>query len=78
MKKEIAISLKTMGIKAKVTNIIRQDIYLKRVEDFSENAKIAHFNNWFKAAKEAHNELNAYKTKRKYKAKIEKLRLERK
>lgn len=77
MKKEIAISLKTMGIKARVTNVIRTDIYDKRVEQFSDKQKIEYFNKWFSLTKEAHTELNNYKTKRKYKAKVEKLRLER-
>lgn len=73
--KAINTSLKTMGIKARVTNIIRKDIYLTRVEDFSEKAKVALFNKWFQVAKEVHNELNTYKAKRKYKAKVEKQRL---
>lgn len=72
--KTTQISLKTMGIKARVTNVIRVDIYNKRLDRINDTEKIEFFNKWFSLTKEAHNELNNYKAKRKYKAKVEKLR----
>lgn len=72
--KNINVSLKTMGIKARVTNVIRVDIYDKRLDRINDTEKIELFNKWFLLTKEAHTELNNYKAKRKYKAKVESLR----
>lgn len=72
--KNINVSLKTMGIKARVTNVIRVDIYNKKLDRINDKEKIELFNKWFSLTKEAHIELNNYKAKRKYKAEVKKLR----
>lgn len=88
------IALKTMAIKARVYNEIRKDLFHKLLEEnfyskykkyevlkyevLKDEDKIKLFNKWFELNKEAHRELDAYKSKRKYKAKVLKLREEKK
>ena len=60
--KEIKISLKTLAIKARVYNQIK------------EEDKVKFFDKWFQLNYDAHWELNNYKTKRKEKARIVELR----
>ena len=93
------VALKTMGIKSRVYNQIRTDLYNKLLEDdgtpsykvwrdfmvktkgatvLTDKEKIELFDKWFALNKEAHQELNNYKSKRQYKAYIHKLREERK
>lgn len=72
------IALKTMGIKARVYNQIRTDLYKKHLDQISDNEKIEFFNKVFGLNLAAHRELNDYKSKRQYKAEIQRLREERK
>lgn len=76
--KQKNVALKTMGIKARIANFIRTALYKKRIEEISDKEKIDLFNRIFSINKSSHNELNAYKSKRKYKAEIQRLRAERK
>ena len=73
----INISLKTLSIKARVYNFIRQSLYKKRIESFTDAQKVEWFNQVFGLNKEAHQELNDYKRKRQNKAEIEVLRQQR-
>ena len=76
--KVTSVSLKTLAIKARVYNQIRTDLYNKKLETISESEKDSLFEKWFGLNKEAHNELNDYKSKRKNKAAIELAREKRK
>jgi hypothetical protein len=78
MKKEFKVALKTLAIKARVFNVFRVKFFNKKLEEFTEKEKVEVFNELFSQVKEAHNELNNYKRKRQYKAKIEALRQETK
>lgn len=87
MKNEHKIALKTLGIKARVSNKLRKDFYNLTDNDFevkykgkkklSNDEKVKYFDELFKEVKLMHSELNSYKEKRKYKAFINKLRLEK-
>lgn len=68
--KQESIALKTLGIKARVYNQIRTKLYKKRLESFSTAEKAEFFDIIFNLNHEAHWELNAYKSKRKDKAKL--------
>jgi hypothetical protein len=71
------ISLKTLAIKARVYNYIRQTLYKKRLEDFTDQQKIEFFNEVWMQNRAAHRELHNYKIKRQRKAEIERLRQQR-
>lgn len=84
----MSVSHKTLSIKARVYNQIRKDLYKKTNEDIiynklrglefiTDEQKIELFNKWFDLNKEAHNELNEYKKKRKYKKTIQEDRIKR-
>lgn len=85
--KEIQTALNTMAIKARVANLIRTTLYefgttdweikYRNKKKLTEADKIRIFDEIFAANAEMHSELNAYKQKRKFKAKVEKLRLEK-
>jgi hypothetical protein len=76
-KKIVNISLKTMGIKARVANFIRTALYKKRLQQITDKEKIELFDKIWKLNDDAHFELNMYKSKRKAKAEIWRLREER-
>lgn len=63
-----------MGIKARVYNQIRTQLFKKKLEDITPEEKLAYFNGWFALNQEAHAELNAYKSKRKDQAELLKKR----
>lgn len=73
--KQINTALKTMGIKARVYNQIRKDLYKLRLENITPQQKHLFFDQWFSLNQAAHNELNDYKAKRKAKAIINSLRI---
>lgn len=73
--KQQNIALKTLGIKARVYNQIRTQLFKKRLEDITPEEKLAYFNGIFQLNLEAHRELNDYKQKRKDKAELLKTRL---
>ena len=87
MTKENQIALKTMAIKARVANLIRTNLYefgttdweikYRNKKKLTEADKIRIFDMIFAANAEMHSELNSYKQNRKFKAKVEKLRLEK-
>lgn len=68
---------KAMAIKARVYNKIRTALYKKRLEDISDKEKLEYFEQFFLLNREAHQELNRIKRKRKYRAQIHKARVER-
>lgn len=72
------VQLKTMAMKCRIANIIRKEIYKKRIEDFKNEDKQKLFDIIFEEAKKMHYELQAYKSKRQKKTRIQKLREERK
>lgn len=72
--KEQSIALKTMAIKARVYNKIRTALYKKHFEDLKDEEKEEVLKMIFDMNHEAHWELNSYKSKRKAKAAIQKLR----
>ena len=83
--KEHSVSFKTMAIKARVYNQIRKDLhkmplvsidpkFSDREWYLTDKQKVDFFDKWFKLNHDANFELNQYKLKRKYKAKVEKLR----
>jgi hypothetical protein len=67
-----------MAMKCRVANIIRKEIYKKKIEDFTDKQKIDFFDEIYIEAKKMHYELQAYKSKRQKKAEIQRLREERK
>jgi len=71
------VSRKTLAIKARVYNHIRTALYRKRLDQITDQEKIAFFDQVFQLNNEAHWELNDYKQKRKQKAKIALLRSQR-
>ena len=73
----MSTTLKTLSIKARVYNQIRVDLYKKRIDQISSTEKIEFFNKIFNLNVEAHNELNAYKQKRKDKKEIYEARVKR-
>jgi hypothetical protein len=85
--KEIQTALKTMAMKARVANLIRTTLFefgttdweikYRNKKKLTEEDKIRIFDMIFEANKEMHDELNAYKQNRKFRAKVEKLRLEK-
>ena len=72
------VQLKTMAMKCRIANLIRKEIYKKRIEDFKSEDKQKLFDTIFEEAKKMHNELRDYKHKRRIKARIQKMREERK
>jgi hypothetical protein len=85
--KQIRIALKTLAIKARVYNQIRQAFFKGRMrrwqqeetlKSFTPEDKIKFFDELFAMNWEAHWELNDYKRKRQDKAEILRLREERK
>lgn len=59
----------TLAIKARMANYIRKSLYgRERIENFSEQEKNEFLKSIFNMYLEMHNELNAYKQKRKDKA----------
>jgi hypothetical protein len=85
--KEIQTALNTMAIKARVANLIRTTLFEYGTTDWeikyrnkkrlTEEDKIRIFDMISSANAEMHNALNSYKQNRKFKAKVEKLRLEK-
>lgn len=83
-----SVAFKTMSIKARLANLLRKELYIYSTNDFeikyrgkkkiTEEEKIKLFDQFFKACKEMHTELSEYKEKRRYKAKVQKLREEKK
>lgn len=67
---------KTMAIKARMANAIRVALYKKPI-DISDKEKLALFEQIYNLNRDMHWELLAYKSKRKRKAAIQKLREER-
>jgi hypothetical protein len=86
-KQEKAIALKTMAIKARLANIIRTTLFEYSESEFqikykgkkrlTQEDKLRIFDEIFKQNTEMHAELNAYKSKRKFKNQVEKLREEK-
>lgn len=86
-KQEKAIALKTMAIKARLANIIRTTLFeyseseyqikYKGKKRLTSEDKLKIFDEIFKHNQEMHAELNAYKSKRKFKNQVEKLREEK-
>ncbi len=72
--KQNKIALKTLAIKARVYNKIRTHLYKKRLDSIPDFAKIQFFDEIYEANRLAHNELNAYKSKRQDKAELLKKR----
>lgn len=69
------MNTKTMAIKVRLANHIRKSLYLKkRLEDFSESKKVEFFNEVHAMYLQMHQELNAYKRKRKDQAELLKKR----
>ena len=73
--KQNKVAMKTMAIKARVYNKIRTFLYKKRLDSIPEFSKIQFFDEIFEANRLAHNELNAFKSKRQAKAELLKTRL---
>lgn len=69
-------NIKTMAMKAKLANYIRTTLYKKHLSNLSDKDKIAIFDQIFGLNLQMHWELNAYKQKRKDKAKLLKKRKE--
>lgn len=70
-------ALKTMAIKSRLANTIRQQLYKKQLKEITEKEKVIFFDNLFQANLEMHSELNNLKQKRKQKTLIVKQRVER-
>jgi len=70
------MNTKTLAIKARLANKIRQQIYqyVSGKQALSESMKIVMFDNWLLEAWAMHTELNDYKRKRKDKAELLKKR----
>jgi len=88
MNKNNNIASKTMAIKARVYNQIRTDLYKKQLEEnyktkyqketvITPKEKVELFDKWFSLNSLAHQELNAYKAKRKWKREIYEARVAR-
>lgn len=83
-----SIAFKSMSIKARLANLLRKELYEYSTNEWdikyrgkkklTDEDKIRLFNLFFVETKAMHNELNAYKEKRQYKAEIQRLREERK
>lgn len=71
-------NIKTLAIKATLANHIRKTLYnKKRLEQFSQEEKVAFFNDVWARYLDMHAELNAYKQKRKDKRHIHEERVKR-
>lgn len=87
MKKEHKIALKTMGMKARLVNFLRTELYdysmneyqlkYKGKKPITDEVKLQTFDKMFLMLRDVQNELSLYKTKRKYRAEVERLREER-
>lgn len=66
-----------MAIKARVYNVIRKELYGKKLEEIPSKEKETFFDNLFNLNNEAHWELNFLKRKRKAKAFVEAERVKR-
>jgi hypothetical protein len=87
MKKEHKIALKTMAMKAKLVNFLRTELYdysgndyqikYKGKKPLTDKIKLETFDKMYGMFIDMNNELSLYKTKRKYKAEVERLRAEK-
>lgn len=87
MKKEHKIALKTMAMKAKLVNLLRTELYDYSSNDYqikykgkkpiTDEVKLQVFDKMHGILVDVNNELSLYKTKRKYKAEVERLRSEK-
>jgi hypothetical protein len=87
MKKEHKIALKTMAMKARLVNFLRTELHdygrneweikYKGKTPITDEVKIKTFDEMYKMLRDVNNELSLYKTKRKYKAEVERLRAEK-
>jgi hypothetical protein len=87
MKKEHKIALKTMAMKAKLVNFLRTELYDYSANDYqikykgkkpiTDEVKLQTFDKMYRMLVDVRNELSLYKTKRKYRAEVERLRNEK-
>jgi len=81
-------ALTTLAIKARVYNKVRKFLYKRPLEEtivtrnnglqvLTDKEKIAFFDELYKENAAAHSELNSLKSKRKFRAKVDKLRAEK-
>lgn len=87
MKKEHNIALKTMAMKAKLVNFLRTELYDYSLNDYqikykgkkpiTDEVKLQTFDKMYRILVDVRNELSLYKTKRKYRAEVERLRNEK-
>lgn len=75
--KQNNIALKTLAIKARMTNHIRKTLFKKDLDKISNEEKVLFFNEVYKINNETHWELISYKHKRKEKRKIQEAREKR-
>lgn len=82
--KVVDVSFKTMGIKSRFFNIVRKalweysdipyNILYKGKKELTKEAKIQLFDEFYTAFGKSNSEFRAYKTKRKFKAEVERKR----
>jgi hypothetical protein len=87
MKKEHKIALKTMAMKARLVNFLRTKLYdygtteweikYKGKKTITDDVKIKNFDEMYKMLRDVNNELSLYKTKRKHRTEVERLREEK-
>ena len=87
MKKEHKIALKTMAMKARLVNFLRTELYeygkteyeikYRGKKPLTNEVKLEIFDKMYSTLIEVSNELSLYKSKRKYRAEVERLRNEK-
>ncbi len=86
MKKEHKIALKTMAMKARLVNFLRTELYeygnsfevnYKGKKPITDEVKLQIFDKMYSTLIDVSNELSLYKSKRKYRAEVERLRNEK-
>ncbi len=86
--KQLIVGFKTLSIKARIANILRKELYFITNDDYTlkygknkkkltDKEKIEYFDKLLPLVQDMHRELNNYKSKRKEKAEIQRLREER-
>jgi hypothetical protein len=88
MKKEHKIALKTMAIKARLVNFLRTELYeysgndvqikFRGKKPITDELRLQMFDKMYGMLVDVNNELSSYKTKRKYRSEVERLRNEKK
>lgn len=86
MKKEHKIALKTMAMKARLVNFLRTELYeygsdfevkYRGKKPITDEVKLQTFDKMYGMLVDVRNELSLYRSKRKYRAEVERLRNEK-